>query len=94
MATVIQYANDECWETLNLFAQTTKQPLRNFEPKSLENTSSFEGWGLNLVDNKKRSTLTDIITTNPVIHKNFCLIFLQSVISEILELSDQVFKDG
>ena len=29
-----------------LLGQTTRQPLNNFEPRKLENTCNFEGWGL------------------------------------------------
>ena len=47
------------WNTLKvcLIGQTTKQPLSN--PENLKNINNFEGWGLNLVTQKKECSPMD-----------------------------------
>ena len=58
LKSLIKYTDIEFWKLLyssqtRLLAQTTKQPLSNFEPVTVENISNFESWGLTLVAYKK-----------------------------------------
>ena len=66
------------WNTLIicLFGQTTKQPLRNFEPWrswNLENKSSFEGWGLILV------------AYNKIVNQEYFLRSLDIIVKALIE---------